>query len=79
MGSFSDLLSSNVRLLQGEITSPIMFSLFINDIKFNLQNGINAGITFDQLSIYLLLFADDAVIFSETKEGLQESLNNLEL
>ena len=29
------------------------------------------------MSIYLLLFADDAVIFSETIEGLQESLNNL--
>ena len=79
MGSLSDLFSSNVGLLQGEITSPIMFSLFINDIEFNLQNGINAGITLDQLSIYLLLFADDDVIFSETKEGLQESLNNLEL
>ena len=78
MGSLSDLFSSKVGLLQGEITSPIMFSLFINDIEFNLQNGINAGITLDQLSIYLLLFADDAVIFSETIEGLQESLNNLE-
>ena len=71
MSSLSDLFSSNVGLLQGEITSPIMFSLFVNDIEFSLQNGLNAGITLDQLSVYLLLFADDAVIFSETKEGLQ--------
>ena len=74
-----DLFSSYVGLLQGEITTPIMFSLFIYYIEFKLQNGKNAGITLDQLSIYLLLFADDDVIFSETKEGLQESLNNLEL
>jgi len=79
MSSLSDLFSSNVGLLQGEITSPIMFSLFVNDIEFSLQNGLNAGITLDQLSVYLLLFADDAVIFSETKEGLQKSLDNLEI
>jgi len=79
MNSLSDLFSSNVGLLQGEITSPIMFSLFVNDIEFSLQNGLNAGETLDQLSVYLLLFADDAVIFSETKEGLQQSLDNLEI
>ncbi|KAH3701688.1 hypothetical protein DPMN_076680 [Dreissena polymorpha] len=49
MSSLSDLFSSNVGLLQGEITSPIMFSLFVNDIEFSLQNGLNAGITLDQL------------------------------
>jgi len=78
MGKLSDVFNSNVGLFQGEITSPILFSLFINDIEFGLQNGINAGITLDQISIYLLLFADDAALFSETPEGLQESLNNLE-
>ena len=36
------------------------------------DNG-NDGITLDQLTLYLLLFADDAVIFSETPEGLQKS------
>jgi hypothetical protein len=30
------------------------------------------------LSKYELLFADDGVLFSETKEGLQDSLNYLE-
>ena len=39
----------------------------------------NDGITLDQLSLYLLLFADDAVIFSETPEGLQKSLDNFEI
>ena len=78
MGSLSDIFNSNVGLFQGEITSPILFSLFINDIELSLQNGINAGMTLEQISIYLLLFADDAVLFSETQEGLQESLYNLE-
>ena len=33
---------------------------------------------FDQITIYLLLFADDAVIISDSKEGLQKSLSQLE-
>ena len=42
------------------------------------KNNLNAGISFKQLSIYMSLFADDAAIVSETKEGLQESLNNVQ-
>ena len=52
--------------------------MFINDIELNLQENLNDGISIEQLQLYLLLFADDAVIFSETREGLQNHLNNLE-
>ena len=48
----------------GIFMSYILFSLFINDIEFNLQNGINA-ITLEQISISVLLFAGDAILFSE--------------
>ena len=50
----------------------------MNDIELNLQENLNDGISIEQLQLYLLLFADDAVIFSETREGLQNHLNNLE-
>ena len=76
-GTLSDFFKCDVGLLQGEVLLPILFSLFLNDIEMYLQAGANAGITLNQLSIYLLMFADDAVIFSETIEELQESLNNL--
>ena len=59
MGSVSVLFESNVGLFQGEITSPILFPLFLNDIEMHLQDNINMGITIDQLSIYLVLFSDD--------------------
>jgi hypothetical protein len=58
-------------LFQGEITSPIMFSLFLNDLVNLLQENLDDGITLDQIPIYLLLFADDAVICSESAQGLQ--------
>ena len=59
--------------------SPILFSLFLNDIEMQLADRGNEGFTIEQLYIYLLLFADDAVIFSETPEGLQKSLDNFEI
>ena len=58
--------------------SPILFSLFINDIESSLQVNTLEGIILDQSTIYLLLFADDAVIISDSKEGLQSSLPQLE-
>jgi len=76
MVAVSDLFESNVGLFQGEITSPILFSLFLNDIEMHLQENINMGITIDQVSIYLLLFADDAVLLSDA-QGLQQMLDSL--
>ena len=34
----------------------------------SLQENLDTGITIDQLSLYLILFADDAVVFSDTPE-----------
>ena len=78
MNTLSDFFKSEVGLLQGEVLSPFLFTLFLNDLELYLQQDQNAGLTLEQLSIYLLLFADDAVLFSDTIEGLQYSLNNLE-
>ena len=78
MNSLSDFFKSDIGLLQGEVLSPFLFSLFINDLELHLQQNADAGLTLDQLSVYLLMFADDAVIFSDSIDGLQSSLNNLE-
>lgn len=77
LNTLSDLFDCNVGLMQGEICSPLLFALFISDIENSLQENMDAGITLDQLSLYLILFADDAVILSDTPEGLQLSLNKL--
>lgn len=78
LNTLSDLFDCSTGVMQGEICSPLLFALFISDIENSLQENIDAGITLDQLSLYLILFADDAVIFSETPEGLQSSLNELQ-
>ena len=78
MNSVSDFFASDIGLLQGEITSPILFSLIVNDIELSLQYNIKAGLSLEELCFYLLLFADDAVLMSETREGLKMSLIQLE-
>ena len=54
-----------------------MFSLFLNDIEQSFQNNLDS-LTLDQLNIFLLIFADDAMLLSETKDGLQDLLKELE-
>ena len=70
------LFTSNVGLLQGESTSPLLFSLFVNDLEGSLHNDDFNLNVIDTL-IKILMFADDMAIFSTTIEGLQQGLNNL--
>lgn len=59
--NFKLVFKSDLGIFQGEITSPKLFPPILNDIGDYLHKNINVGITIDQLSIYLLLSADDAV------------------
>ena len=77
LNTLSDFFDFYIGLMQGEICSPLLFAFFISDIENSLQENADAGITLDQLSLYLILFADDAVLFSDTPEGLQLSLDKL--
>ena len=79
LNTLSDFLCSEIGLFQGEIMSSILFSFFLNDIEQNLRENTFDSITLDQVTIYLLLFADDAVLISDSKEGLQRSLNQFEV
>ena len=78
MNSLTDFFDSNIGLFQGEITSPILFSLFLNDIENYFQLNLLEGIWLGEVLVYLLMFADDAVLLSETAEGLQKMLLKLE-
>ena len=62
---------------QGEPVSSLMFILFINDLYESLLNDNDDYITLNDLKLFLLLFADDAVLFSYTREGLQILLDRL--
>ena len=73
----SQFFSSRCGLLQGETTSPFLFSLFVNDLEHNLNSL--PGVSVKEAIIKMLMFADDMAIFSDTREGLQLGLDDLKL
>ena len=76
-GVLSEQFDCHLGVRQGESLSPFLFSLFVNDMEQELKDkGVN-GISIDDLKLYPLLYADDSVIFSSTREGLQMGLDVL--
>ena len=73
-GEFTCLLG----VRRGECLSPFLFSMYINDLEetFILQDF--KGIEIGMLKLFLLLYADDIVIFSGSEAGLQQGLDILE-
>ena len=51
--------------------------MYINDLENELIQKGAEGIDIGMLKLYLLLYADDIVIFSNTSEGLQKGLDIL--
>ena len=77
--------SCNNGLRQGENLSPFLFSLYLNDLEdfMNMNNvhgldSISADLETDfnlYIKIFILLYADDTILFSESKEDLQLQLD----
>ena len=88
---YSDYFYCNVGLRQGENLSPILFSLFLNDLKaFLARNVIGLNLPYTLASdcnfsdvenyvyLFLLLYADDTVLLAETADDMQTCLNSLQ-
>ena len=76
--------NSGVR--QGENLSPLLFSIFVNDLEHYLLRhnveGITCEANFAEIYIYLrifiLLYADDTVLFGKNEQDLQFCLDEFE-
>ena len=83
---FSEYFTSNIGVRQGENLSPILFSLFLNDLEEYLINKNNNGIHLSEhthdtdllplLRILVVLYADDTVLIANDHLSLQKSLND---
>ena len=77
--NFTEQINCTLGVKQGDICSPILFCLFINELALEVIRNGRHGATFllDPYELFILLLADDLVLISETIVGLQNQLNNL--
>jgi hypothetical protein len=75
----SDPIAVSKGLLQGESTSPLLFSLYTCDIESYFREKGHHGIPVDNRNdILLLMFADDMVILGDSKTDLCKKIKCLE-
>ena len=81
-GNMSELFSCQIGLREGDNLSPILFSFYLNDLKDHLMT-YSEGISLkhdaygiEQLfHLFLIMYADDTVLFADTRAKLQHILN----
>ena len=84
-GQLSDFFRSENGVRQGENLSPILFSLFLNDLQQHLGSdgvrGIELNDQIDEtlwLKLLVMLYADDTIIVSDDERDFQICLNSFQ-
>ena len=73
----TDSFKTNRGIRQGDGLSPLLFCLFMDDIKSIFDESCDPC-KIGNLDLNHLIYADDLVLLSETKLGLQHCLNKLD-
>ena len=84
----SEMFACEIGVRQGENLSPLLFCIYLNDLQEFLENAFVKGV--DCISkdlenelvvnfkIFILLYADDTILLSESSEDLQNMLNEFD-
>ena len=82
-GEYSDYFQSFRGIRQGENLSPILFSMFVNDLEDYLYENKCDSLNFCRndnthwFKLFMLFYADDTVLLAESPKALQLMLNNV--
>ena len=76
--TLSDIFFSSIGVRQGECLSPFLFSIYLNDLEAELETKGMEGLDIGTLKLFILLYADDIVLFGNSADELQKSIKILE-
>ena len=71
---YSDIFKTEIGVRQGGIASPKLFSLYLEEL-LDMITLKNVGVEIGKSKIDVIAYADDIIIISTTKIGLQETLD----
>jgi hypothetical protein len=63
--------TSTFRVKQGDVLSPTLFNLYIDNLVNDLKIGHTHPLVVGDVTITFLLYADNIILVSESKEGSQ--------
>ena len=75
-GHYATPFSSKIGVKQGDVLSPTLFNLYVNDLPSIFDETCD-GATLSDQKLNCLLYADDLVLISRSRNGLQNCLNKL--
>ena len=76
--SITEMFSCTKGIRQGDGLSPVLFSLFMNDLPQYFREHHCPGVMLGSHSLNFLMYADDLLVLSPSPEGLQKSINVIE-
>ena len=70
-----ELFSCDKGVRQGDGSSPVLFSLFMNYLPQYFKQNKCPGVVLGDPSLNCLMYADELLVISPSPEGLQQSLD----
>ena len=77
-GNITDWFITEAGVRQGQNDSPTVFPIFINSLA-KLLKDMNKGVKYHNISLTVLLYADDIIILADNENNMQDLLNGLHM
>ena len=73
-GTLSDPFNVSSGVKQGDIISPVLFSMYLNDLATGIKE-LNCGVEINASNLAILLYADDIVLIAPDEKCLQKMID----